>query len=148
MVPTTEPVHLYPPFTWTPQKWVEPGVEPTSHLSHAHLEPGSTRVLHPSSTRLRRLVELVSKRVRGVRENGQSRTNADRCPNPSCAERLEQGQYPRQLQSLLRNKVPYKKIAAELGNAVHRKWNVGLPILKFLCHSASSHPATMRSKNV
>ena len=54
----------------------------------------------------------------------------------------------RQLQGSLRNEVPYKKIAAELGNAVYRKWNVGLPILKFLLHSASSYPATMQSKNV
>ena len=128
---------LFPPFTWTPQKWVEPGFNPLYiHLTHAPLEPGSTRVLHPNSTRFRRWVEPVSKRVRGVRKNDRSQMNVNRCRNRSSAQRSERGF----IQGSLR-----KKIVAE--NAVHRKWNVGLPVIKFLFHSASFHPATMRSKN-
>ena len=48
----------------------------------------------------------------------------------------------RLLQGSLCNEVPYKKIATE--NAVQRKWNVGLPIIKFsfpLCLIPSSYNA-------
>ena len=87
---------LFPPFTWTPQKWVEPGFNPLYiHLTHAPLEPGSTRVLHPNSNRFWRWVEPVSKRVRGVRKNDRSRMNVNRCRNRSSAERSERGQYPK-----------------------------------------------------
>ena len=119
-------------------------VQPTLHLSHAHRESGSTRVLHPSSTRFRRWVARVSKRVWGVKkmaDRGRMWTDAKIALLLNVrSENSIQGS----------SRVPfamrYKKIAAE--NSVYRKWNVGLLIIKFLSHSASFHPATMQSKNV
>ena len=78
-------------------------------------------------------------------DRGRMRTNAE---IPLVLNVWSEDSIQRQLQGSPCSEVPYKKIATELGNALHRKWNVGIPILNFLFHYALSHPATMRSTNV
>ena len=147
---------LFPPFTWAPQKWVEPGFNPlyTFHMRtsnrvqpafYTRVQPAFyTRVQPTSEGRLNSHLsefEVLEK----MADRGRMRTNAE---IPLVLNVWSEDSIQRQLQGSPCSEVPYKKIATELGNAVHRKWNVGIPILNFLFHYASSHPATMRSTNV
>ena len=139
---------IYPPFTWAPQKWVEPGFNPlyTFHMRTSNrVQPAFyTRVQPTSEGGLNSHLsefEVLEK----MADRGRMRTNAE---IPLVLNVWSEDSIQRQLQGSPCSEVPYKKIATELGNAVHRKWNVGIPILNFLFHYASSHPATMRSTNV
>ena len=122
-----------------------------SPLSHGHhnsgLNPGSTHftpfTCAPRTGFNSHLSEFEV--LEKMADRGRMRTNAE---IPLVLNVWSEDSIQRQLQGSLCSEVPYKKIATELGNAVHRKWNVGIPILNFLFHYASSHPATMRSTNV
>ena len=77
---------------------------------------------------------------------------------------VERGEIQAQLRGMTRNEVPYRKIAEELEKSEYKrtftqcrerikalkkhKEVVGLPILTFRFHSASSQPDTMLQKNI
>ena len=84
-----------PPFTWTPQKWVEPGFNPlyTFHMRTLNrVQPAFYTRVQPTS---KGGLNSHLSEFEVLEKNGRSRTNADQRRNPSCAERLERGQYPK-----------------------------------------------------
>ena len=89
--------HSTPPFTWTPQKWVEPGFNPlyTFHMRTSNrVQPAFYTQVQPASEG--GLNSCLSEFE--VLEKMASRTTVDRRRNPSCADRLERGQYPKAAQ--------------------------------------------------
>ena len=112
---------MYPPFTWTPPKWVEPGLNPlyTFHLRTSNwVQPAFyTRVQPTSEGGLNSYLsefEVLDK----MADRGRMWTDAKIL---LVLNVWSEDSIQRQLQGSLRNEVPYKKIATELGNAVHRK---------------------------
>ena len=117
-----------PPFTWTPQKWVEPGFNPlyTFHMRTSNrVQPAFYNRVQPTSEGGLNSYLSEFEVLEKMADHGRMRTDAE---IPLVLNVWSEGSIQRQLQGSLHNVVPYKKISVELGNALHRKWILPHPI--------------------
>ena len=100
--------HILPPFTWTPQKWVEPGFNPlyTFHMRTSNrVQPAFYTRVQPTSEGWLNSHLSEFEVLEKMADRGRMRTNAE---IPLVLNVWSEDSIQRQLQGSLCSEVPYK----------------------------------------